>query len=63
MLGPVFFRTTLPRSGGYHLERGGMPLQDAVGVHCKRKQLLKIKTQVPSIWAKVCMFDDCVCVI
>ena len=36
MLGPVFFRTVLPRSGGYHLERGGMPLHDAaVGINGK----------------------------
>ena len=31
LLGPVFFRTALPSSGGYHLERFGMPLYDAVG--------------------------------
>ena len=36
LLGPVFFRTTLPCSGGYHLERGGMPLHDAVGINCKK---------------------------
>ena len=30
------FRTTLPCSGGYHLERGGMPLHDAVGINCKK---------------------------
>ena len=30
------FRTALPCSGGYHLERGGMPLQDAVGINCKK---------------------------
>ena len=35
MLGPVFFRTSLPCSGGYHLKRGGMPLHDAVGINCK----------------------------
>ena len=35
LLGPVFFRTTLPCSGGYNLERGGMPLHDAVGINCK----------------------------
>ena len=34
---PVFFRTTLPCSGGYHLERGGMPLHDAVGINCKKE--------------------------
>ena len=35
LLGPVFFRTSLPCSGGYQLEKGGMPLHDAVGVNCK----------------------------
>ena len=35
LLGPVFFRTALPCSGGYHLGRGGMPLHDPVGVNCK----------------------------
>ena len=36
LLGPVFFRTTLPCSGGYHLERGGMPLHDAVWINCNK---------------------------
>ena len=35
LLGLVVFRTALPCSGGYHLERGGMQLPDAVGVNCK----------------------------
>ena len=35
LLGPVFFRIALPCSGGFHLERGGMPLHDAVGINCK----------------------------
>ena len=35
LLGPVFFRAALPCSGGYHLDRGGMPLLDAVGINCK----------------------------
>ena len=35
-LGPVLFRTTLPCSGGYHLERGEIPLHDAVGINCKK---------------------------
>ena len=34
-LSPVFFRSALPYSGGYHLERGGMALHDAVGVNCE----------------------------
>ena len=28
LLGPMFFRTALPCSGGYYLERGMMPLHD-----------------------------------
>ena len=36
LLGPVFFRTALPCSGGYLMERGGMPLHDAVGINCKK---------------------------
>ena len=27
----LFFRTALPCSGGYHMERAGMPLHDAMG--------------------------------
>ena len=33
LLGTVFFRTALPCSGGYHMEWGGMPLHDAVGIN------------------------------
>ena len=36
LLGPVLFRIALPCSGGYHLEKGGMPLHDAVGINCKK---------------------------
>ena len=36
LLGPVFFRTILPCSGGYHLERGGMPLHDVVRINCEK---------------------------
>ena len=36
LLGPVFFRTALPCSDGYHMERGGMPLDDMVGINCKK---------------------------
>ena len=37
LLGHVFFRTPLPCSDCYasHLEKGGMPLHDVVGVNCK----------------------------
>ena len=33
---PVSFRTALPCSGGSHLERGVMPLHDAVGINCEK---------------------------
>ena len=36
LLGPVFFQAAIQCSGGYHLERDGMPLHDAVGIHCKK---------------------------
>ena len=44
-----FFLTALSCSGGYHLDRGGMPLHDAVG------ELLNIKAEMSSIWATGCM--------
>ena len=36
LLGTVFVLAALPCSGGYHMERGGMPLHDAVGINCKK---------------------------
>ena len=36
LLDTGFFRTALPCSGGYHMERGGMPLHDAVGINSKK---------------------------
>ena len=35
LIGPVFFPTALPCSGGYHLEKGVMPFHDAVVISCK----------------------------
>ena len=55
LLGPVVFRTALPCSDSNHLERGGIPLHDAVGINCKRAQLLKIKALMSSMWGKGCM--------
>ena len=34
-LSPVFLWTALPCSSGYHLEKGGMTLHNAVGLNCK----------------------------
>ena len=36
LIDTVFFRNALPSSGGYHMERGGMPLHDAVGINCEK---------------------------
>ena len=36
ILGTMFFRTALPCSGGFHMERGRMPLHDAVGINCEK---------------------------
>ena len=36
LLGTVFFLTALSCSGGYHMERRGMLLHDAVGINCKK---------------------------
>ena len=36
LLDTVFFWTALLCSGGYHMERGGMPLPDAVGINCEK---------------------------
>ena len=43
--GTVFFRTALPCSGGYHMEKGGMPLHDAVGINCKNKKVATTENQ------------------
>ena len=52
---PVFFRTALPCSVGYHLERGGMPSHDVVGINCKKGTTTEYQAQMSSIWAKGCM--------
>ena len=57
LLDPVFFRTALPCSGGYHLERGWMPLHDAVEINCKKVATTEYQG------AEVKYVDVCVCVI
>ena len=44
---------------GYHLERGGMSFHDALGINCKKGATTENQSQVSSIRAKGCMFDDC----
>ena len=55
LLGLVFFRTALPCSGGYHLERGGMPLHDAGGITCKKGATTKYHDCMLMI---VCVLSD-----
>ena len=37
-----------------------MPLHDAVGVNCKKGATTENQGQVSSLWAKGCIFDECV---
>ena len=55
LLDTVFFRTALWCSGGYHMERGGTPLHDAVGMNCKKGATTENQGTVSSIWAKGCI--------
>ena len=60
LLGTAFFQTALPCSGGYRMERGGMPLHDAVGINCKKtseNQGSGVKYTGYRVY-----LDDCVCV-
>ena len=47
----------------YHLEMGGMPLHDAVGVNSKMCATMKIKANVHSLRSYGCVLDDYVRVI
>ena len=65
LLDTVCFRTALPCSCGYHMEKGGMPLHDAVGINCKKGATTEHQgSGVKYIWAKGCiLMTVCVCVI
>ena len=63
LLGPVFFLTALPCSGGYHMERGGMPLHDAVGINCKKGATTEYHDADIKYMGEGVYVDDCVCVI
>ena len=62
----VFIRSALPYSGGYHLEWGGMPLHDVVGVNCKQCTTTEnhgacvkyIGCGVYAGWLCVCVLSD-----
>ena len=63
LLGPVFFRTTLPCSGGYRLERIGMPLHDGVGINCIKGVTTENQGTGVKYIGEGVYLDDCVCVI
>ena len=60
LLDTVFFRTALLCSGGYHMERGRMPLHDAVGINCKKSATTE--HQDSAVKAKGCILMT-VCVL
>ena len=63
MLGPVFFRTELSCSGGYHLVSGGMPLHDAIGINCKKSETTENQAADVKYMGYGMSVDDCLCVI
>ena len=67
LFGPVFFRKTRQCSGGCRLERGGMPLHDAVGINCAKEAATENQgagvKYIICICAKGCILDDGVCVL
>ena len=62
LLGTVFVRTALLCSGGYHIERGGMPLHDVVGINCKRGATTENRGSGVKYIGSGVYLDDCVCV-
>ena len=63
LIGPVFFRTALPCSGGYHMESRGMPLHDVVRINCKKRATTENQGSAVKYMGKGVYLDDCVCVL
>ena len=63
LLGPVFFQTALPCSGGYHMKRGGMPLHDVVGINCKKGATTENQGSAVKCMGYGVYLDDCVCLL
>ena len=38
-----------------HMERGGIPLHDKVGINCEKGATTENQAQLSSIWAKGCI--------
>ena len=63
LLAPLFFRTALPCSGGYHMDRGGMKLHDAVWINCKKGSTSENQGSGVKYMGYGVYLDDCVCFI
>ena len=63
LLGTVFFWTALPCSSGYHKERGGMQLHDAVGINSKNDVTTENHGSGVKYMGYGVYLDDCVCVL
>ena len=63
LLGTVFFRTALPFSVGYDMERGWMPLHDVVGINCKNGATTENQGSGVKYMGYGVYLDDCGCVI
>ena len=61
LLGPVFFRSALQYSGGYHLERAGMPLHDAIWINCENCAIIKYQGADVKYMGLGVFVDDCLC--
>ena len=62
-LGPAFFRTAIPCSGCDHMEKGGMPLYDAVVINCKKGATTENQGSAIKYMGQGVYLDDCVCVL
>ena len=63
LLGIVFFLTALPCSGGYHLEREGRKLHDAVGINGKKAADTENQGAGVKYMGYGVYLDVCVCVL
>ena len=61
LLGTVFFRVAFLCSGGYQLERGGMPLHDAVGINWKGHSYWKSRRRCQAYGLKGVRWWLCLC--
>ena len=49
--------------GAYHIERGGIPLHDAVGINCKKGATTKNQGSAVKYMGYGVYLGDCVCVL